>query len=564
MAAGDRIFMAKESTSQEILSNTKKIIEDAKAKPKRYGMRINLLDSNPATRVKYLYDAVGMTPAGMNFAGGGFDYGDWGDIWFVKKNRPVMVRTDGTVDYELNHENHALKLNGGASDITKTSYGGNAMSEIPLIWVKRWTQNNYHFVVFCEEQYDDTYKAYAHTDADGNVLPVTYFPMYEGSVVNNRMRSLSGLTPTASMTDEKAWKPSRHGKVCINEGTSRKVRMIEKPRYNYEQVIHHIVVSACYDIFMKGMYEFSCGSVPNRGAHYGKKYIERWIQRDKKNCKYVLKMDIRHFFESVDHDVLKVWLKKKIRDERMLYILALIIDGSEVGLPLGFYTSQWLSNFMLQPLDHFIKEQLKAVHYIRYMDDMVVFGKNKKELHRMQQEIERFLREKFNLQMKGNWQVFRFDYTEKKTGKRKGRPLDFMGFQFYHDKTILRESIMLSCTRKVNRVAKKEKITWYDATAILSYMGYLSNTDTYDMYLQRVKPYVNVKKLKKIVSKHSKRKEREKHERMERSVRNGGRTAGGVRHNSVTDNGISETQYQESNERGCRRKENHRMAARGA
>ena len=146
MAAGDRIFMAKESTSQEILSNTKKIIEDAKAKPKRYGMRINLLDSNPATRVKYLYDAVGMTPAGMNFAGGGFDYGDWGDIWFVKKNRPVMVRTDGTVDYELNHENHALKLNGGASDITKTSYGGNAMSEIPLIWVKRWTQNNYHFV----------------------------------------------------------------------------------------------------------------------------------------------------------------------------------------------------------------------------------------------------------------------------------------------------------------------------------------------------------------------------------------------------------------------------------
>ena len=103
--------------------------------------------------------------------------------------------------------------------------------------------------------------------------------------------------------------------------------------------------------------------------------------------------------------------------------------------------------------------------------------------------------------------MFRFDYTEKKTGKRKGRPLDFMGFQFYHDKTILRESIMLSCTRKVNRVAKKEKITWYDATAILSYMGYLSNTDTYDMYLQRVKPYVNVKKLKKIVSKHSKRKE---------------------------------------------------------
>lgn len=226
---------------------------------------------------------------------------------------------------------------------------------------------------------------------------------------------------------EKAWKPTRHGKVRINEGTSRKVRMIEKPRYNYEQVVHHLVVAACYDTFMKGMYEFSCGSVPERGAHYGKKYIEKWIRQDKKNCKYVLKMDIRHFFESVDHDILKEWLKKKIRDKKMLHILELIIDGSEVGLPLGYYTSQWLSNFMLQPLDHFIKEQLKAVHYERYADDMVVFGKNKKELHRMQQEIERFLREKFNLQMKGNWQVFRFDYTEKKTGKRKRETTRFHG-----------------------------------------------------------------------------------------------------------------------------------------
>lgn len=305
---------------------------------------------------------------------------------------------------------------------------------------------------------------------------------------------------------EKAWRPSRHGKVCINEGTSKKTRMIE----------------------------------------------------------YVLKMDIRHFFESIDHDVLKGWLAKKIRDKRMLYILELIIDGSEVGLPLGFYTSQWLSNFMLQPLDHYIKEQLRAVHYIRYMDDMVVFGKNKKELHRMQQSIETYLHEHFNLQMKGNWQVFRFDYIERKTGARKGRPLDFMGFQFYHDKTILRESIMLSCTRKVNRVAKKPKITWYDATAILSYMGYISNTDTYDMYLQRIKPCVNVKKLKKIVSKHSKRKEREKHERMERSVRNGGSQAGGVRHDTVTDDSISEEKCPEGDKDRGRRNESDRMAAGGA
>lgn len=201
MAAGDRIFMAKESTSQEILSKTNQIIEAGKEKPKRYGMRINRLDSNPETRVKYVLDAVGMTPAEMNYSVGGFDYGDWGDIWFVKNNRPVMLRTDGTVDYELNHENHALKLTGGASDVANISYGGNAMSEIPLIWVKRYSVANYDYVIFCETQYDDTYKAYAHTDADGNVLPVTYFPMYEGAVINSRMRSISGQTPTVSQTD---------------------------------------------------------------------------------------------------------------------------------------------------------------------------------------------------------------------------------------------------------------------------------------------------------------------------------------------------------------------------
>lgn len=201
MAAGDRIFMAKETTSQEILANTNKIIADAAEKPKRYGMRINLADSNPETRVSYLYDAVGMQPAKMNFTTGMFDFGDWGDIWFVKNNRPVMLHSDGTVDYELNHDNHALKLSGGASDIASAAYAGNAMSEIPLIWVKRYVVKNYQYIIFCETQFDETYKAYAHTDVDGNILPVTYFPMYEGSVINSRMRSLSGQEVTAMLTD---------------------------------------------------------------------------------------------------------------------------------------------------------------------------------------------------------------------------------------------------------------------------------------------------------------------------------------------------------------------------
>lgn len=202
----ERIYMAKEATSQEILANTEKIndmlVEAAAEKPKRYGIRINNLDSNPKTRVEYILDAVGMKPAYMNFNTGGFDYGDWGDVWFVKNNRPVMLNNDGTVAYELDHNNHALKMDGTASDITKTAFAGNAMSEIPLVWVKRYTVENYDYIIFCETQYDETYKAYAHTDAAGNILPVTYFPMYEGAIISEKMRSLSGQTVTASTTDD--------------------------------------------------------------------------------------------------------------------------------------------------------------------------------------------------------------------------------------------------------------------------------------------------------------------------------------------------------------------------
>lgn len=89
-----KIYVAKESTSQEILS----ILKNSK---KRYGFRRNNNDSNPDTRIEYLYDAVGMTPASMNY-GSGFSYGSWGDIWFVKNNFPCMVKSVGSIDYRLN------------------------------------------------------------------------------------------------------------------------------------------------------------------------------------------------------------------------------------------------------------------------------------------------------------------------------------------------------------------------------------------------------------------------------------------------------------------------------
>lgn len=197
-----------------------------------------------------------------------------------------------------------------------------------------------------------------------------------------------------------------------------------------EIVVQHSVVQVLMPIFMKGMYQHSYASIPNRGAHKAKKYIEKWIRKDPRNVKYCLKMDIRHFFESIPHDILKTKLKNIIRDEKMLDILYKIIDTTEQGLPLGFYTSQWLANWYLQELDHYIKEQLHAKYYVRYMDDMVIFGSNKRELHKMLEAIRDYLNEELKLEIKDNWQIFRFDYTDKK-GNHRGRDLDFMGFRFF-------------------------------------------------------------------------------------------------------------------------------------
>ena len=169
---------------------------------KLYGYRIDKQDTNPDTRVTYLYDAVGMTPAYMDFSGGSFNYGSWADIWFIAKNRPVALKFDGTVDYELSHTDFTKKIDGEtASDVSDSTYGGNFMSEIPLVYVKRWEDTRYNYVVFSETKPNDDYLAQAHTNANGTVNPYIYLPMFKGSIdANNKLRSLMGTIPNGNTT----------------------------------------------------------------------------------------------------------------------------------------------------------------------------------------------------------------------------------------------------------------------------------------------------------------------------------------------------------------------------
>lgn len=291
------------------------------------------------------------------------------------------------------------------------------------------------------------------------------------------------------------YKNAKHTPVFIREGVKSKTRMILVPSAE-ELFVQHCVVNVLKPIFCKGAYEHSYASIPGRGVHKGKKVIEKWIRTDPVNCKYALKMDIRHFFDSIPHEQLKVKLENTIHDEKMIDLLFRIINVTDVGIPIGFYTSQWLSNWYLQGLDHHIKENLHAKYYIRYMDDMVIFGRNKKALHRIREAVSRYLECELGLTLKGNWQVFRFSH-----GDGQGRDLDFMGFRFYHDRVTLRKSIMYKASRKARKISKKRRLTIFDARQMLSYLGWLKSTDTYRAYEKWIKPNASFQRLKRKVSK---------------------------------------------------------------
>lgn len=302
---------------------------------------------------------------------------------------------------------------------------------------------------------------------------------------------------------ELAYRPcKRNPKFIFEHGKQRKIFMPEI----HEQWLHHIIVLILEPIIMATAYRFSCGSFPKRGIHYGKKQILKWI-RSGADIRNFGKIDIRHFYDNIRIDVLMKELSIRIKDGWFLYIIKLCLKGFKKGIPLGFYISQWLANYILEPLDRFVTERLGIEKFVRYMDDMVFYANSKKWLHEAIIQIMRFIGRRFRLKLKRTHQVCKFYYVGKKGAI--GRPLDFMGFLFFRDRTIIRKNIMVKATALARKLcsAKNAGRRYFinHIKAMLSYMGWFSCTDTYDCYRERIKPFVNIGKLKKIVSKLDRR-----------------------------------------------------------
>lgn len=157
-----------------------------------YGFKREIANSNYSTRITYTDDATGKTPITVNKSAGTFDWGSWQG--FIEKiARPVMLKKDGTVDYELNHDDTSKKLDGSDSDISNTEFDGNAMVEFSTYrWVSRKTVDGYDYVRFANYKVDDTFEENAFIDESGKQKLAFYFSMFEGSLdSSNVLRSLA-------------------------------------------------------------------------------------------------------------------------------------------------------------------------------------------------------------------------------------------------------------------------------------------------------------------------------------------------------------------------------------
>lgn len=205
MAADERILL--DQTGKVIAAAIGKVADAINSKSRViYGMHISKNESDPYNAVTYLKDAVGMVPAHMNYSLGRFDYGSWKDAFFMPK--PCMLKSDGTVDYYLDPDDYTKKEDGTASDVANTSYDGNAMMEWgqngKKIWMKIVPDADHlgASVYIADYQADADFHDWPFHNSAGESTDHFYTAIYNGSLISDKLRSLSGQAVMKTKTAE--------------------------------------------------------------------------------------------------------------------------------------------------------------------------------------------------------------------------------------------------------------------------------------------------------------------------------------------------------------------------
>lgn len=228
-----------------------------------------------------------------------------------------------------------------------------------------------------------------------------------------------------------------------------------------------------------------------KGTHAA---LDRFTRFARQN-RYVLKCDVSKFFPSVDHEILKALIARKIKDRDVLWLVDRIIDGSNAqervvewfpgdslltpaerrrGLPIGNQTSQFFANVFLNPFDHFVKETLRARHYIRYVDDFVIFSDDKGWLSGVRERCRRYL-QRLRLRLHAKKSVI----SRVEDGNR------FLGFRVFPDHRLLGRENVVRVRRRLRRLQTDFAGGYISAANIrqrlASWIGHAQHADSFHL-----------------------------------------------------------------------------------
>lgn len=254
-------------------------------------------------------------------------------------------------------------------------------------------------------------------------------------VILHNCRRESNLLLLQDMLVSKSYRTSSYDIFKIFEP---KERLVYRLPYFPDRIAHHAIMNVLEPIFVSSFTADTYSCIKGRGIHQLLNNLREDL-KDVSGTQYCLKLDIKKFYPSIDHEVLKGLIRRKFKDPDLLWLLDEIIDSAP-GLPIGNYLSQYLANFYLSYFDHWIKEQNGIRYYYRYADDLVILSSSKEQLHSLFKRIVSYL-DGLKLEVNPTHQVFPVE----------ARGIDFVGYVFYHTHVRIRKAIKQNCARKLSK-----------------------------------------------------------------------------------------------------------------
>lgn len=284
----------------------------------------------------------------------------------------------------------------------------------------------------------------------------------------------------------------------------KKTRKIYKLPYFPDRIAQWAILQVIEPYLLKHFIADTYSAIPGRGIHKGLQRLEDAMWNDVPGCQYCLKIDARHYYQSINHEILKAKYRKLFKDADLLMVLDEIIDSintadeedlcaiylldedvdPETGIPIGNYLSQYSGNYYFSDFDHWMKEVKHVRHYFRYMDDIVIFAETKEELHRLKDEITEYFSTEMKLVLKDNWQIFP-TYV---------RGVDYLGYRVFLNYVLLRKSTCKEMKQKMTAIREKcesgRMMNYSEWCCINSYKGWMKHCDSFRLQQKYITPLI--------------------------------------------------------------------------